>query len=245
MTPSMRPKSAQVQHHVVISGVVFDAITEQPIPAAEIVLAQIPPALNTRLVLKALQIGNQWQTRPERGDRIWIDPNRPLAILEQANGHYHLQTWTSRDGYFTFLDLPPGDYIVQASLPDTGRRYGAAKRDRITVTQDQEKIATVFVELPLPPTTLTGKVTMPDPISMAKVQVQETGDYTYTNSAGEYLLTRLEASETKEWAIAVSAPGCELDASEPFVKVKLLQGQVQTQNFSLKRKVVPLASKPK
>ena len=272
MTLSAQSKLAQVRHQVAIWGFVSDALTQAPIPAAEVVLVQMPPSLSQRLALKALQAGNQWQTLPERGDRIWAIPNRSVALVDSAAGDYTLQTQTATDGSFTFLDLPDGSYTVRAALPAAGTRYAAATSATLTVTCNQQHtISPARVELQMPPTALAGRVTAPDPqeqsiaalknlapngavtpapppapktipIPMAKVQLQETGDYTYTNAAGEYCLTRLEASETKAWAIAVSAPGYELDAAESSINVKLQQGKVQTQDFSLKHKFAPLAS---
>lgn len=252
----------QVRHQVAIAGILSDRLTQQPIPSVEVTIIQAPQPFHDRLAVKALQFG----------DRLWMAPDGS-ALINLTDGQYTVQTWTAADGAFKFLDLPNGDYLLQAALPLAGTRYGTTQSATLTVTRNPaDKIVPVLVELQLPPTAITGKVTAPAPsgipasrssnsppngdsgsgitsapktipVPMAKVQIQETGDYTYTNDAGEYLLTRLEASKTKDWAIAVAAPGYELDAADSLIKVKLLQGEVQTQDFQIKRKVVPLAVK--
>lgn len=187
----------QIQHRVAIAGILTDEITQQPIPFAEIRLLQAPQKLTERLALKALQLSNQWQLRPG-GDRIWISSHRSLAIVHTAKGDYCLQTWTDQNGCFAFLDLQDdGDYTLQASWPEAGSRYGLVS---FTVTSWKQADSTArFVELKLPPTALQGKVSKSDgpAISMAKVQIQETGDFTFTDKDGKYLFTGLEASSPK------------------------------------------------
>jgi hypothetical protein len=244
----------QIRHQVAIAGILSDKHTQQPIPGAEIRIIQAPQSFRDRLKLKALQFDNQWQTKPGSGDRLWMAPGGSFAVVNLANGQYTVQTWTAVDGSFKFLDLPDGEYSLQASLPTAGTRYGTATsatpKEKTLIVNLKDKITPALLELQLPPTVIEGKVTKPgatgefEPVPMAKVQILETGDYTYTNDAGDYLLTRLEASETKEWAIAVSAPGYDLNTSETVNKVKLLQGQTQTHHLRLKRKVMPSTSKP-
>lgn len=263
----------QVRHQVAIAGILSDLLTQQSISAAEIRMLQVPQSFHDRLKIMALQFDDQGQTQPGGGDRFWMAADGSFALVNLADGHYTVQTWTAADGSFKFLDLPDGDYILQASLPSAGTRYDTVMSEKLTVTRNRDKVIPALVELKLPPTTITGKVTAPAPsevsigrsgnsstngdsnlgappapkmvpVPMAKVQLLETGDSTYTNEAGEYLLTRLEASKTKDWAISVSAPGYELDVPESFIKVKLLQGQTKNQDFSLKRKGMPSTGKP-
>jgi hypothetical protein len=251
MTPAKQWEREQVRHQVAIAGILSDPLTQQPIPAAEIRIIQAPQGWRDRLKLKALQFDNQGQTQPGSGDRLWMAPGGSFALVHLADGQYTVQTWTAVDGSFKFLDLPDGDYKVQASLPSAGTRYGTGTSKLLTVPhKPQDKITSAPVELP--PTAITGRVTRPGDtgdrstisVPMAKVQILETGDYTYTDDTGDYRLTRLEASKTKDWAIAVTASGYELDASEPVIKVQLFQGQVKIQNFHLKRKGVPSIGKP-
>lgn len=244
----------QIRHQVAIAGILSDKHTQQPIPGAEIRIIQAPQSFRDHLKIKALQFDNQGQTQPGSGDRLWMAPGGSFAVVNLANGQYTVQTWTAVDGSFKFLDLPDGKYSLQASLPTAGTRYGTATsatpKKKALIVKLKDKITPVLLELQLPPTAIAGKVTGPgatgdfDPVPMAKVQILKTGDYTYTNDTGDYLLTRLEASETKKWAIAVSAPGYELDASEAFIQVKLLQGQTQTQHLRLKRKGMQSTGKP-
>lgn len=273
MTLAKQWQREQVRHQLAIAGILSDQLTQQPIPAAEIRMIQAPQSFRERLKIKALQFDDQGQPQPGFGERCWISPDGSFALVNLADGSYTVQTWTAVDGSFKFLDLPDGDYVLQASLPAAGTRYGTATSASLTVTRNQDKITPALVELQLPPTAITGNVTAPAPVEgpigrsgnssangdpnvrstpapktipvpMAKVQILETGDSTYTNDAGEYLLSRLEASKTKDWAIAVAAPGYELDAPDSLIKVKLLQGQTQTQDFHLKRKGSPSTGKP-
>jgi hypothetical protein len=120
------------------------------------------------------------------------------------------QTQTAGDGLFYFLDLPAGDYTLIASQPGSGTRYGAAQTTA-AVTHTNGDINMTTVDLAMPPTTLKGQITGPSlddgsvgPVLMAQVQVQGSGESTFSDSEGQYLLAGLE---TGQRTVRVSAQG--------------------------------------
>ena len=164
------------RRQVAIAGRVTDAQTEKAIARARVEITDGPPVFEERLALKARQHGNRWTVMAERPDRIH----------------------TAADGHFHFLDLPDGDYTLVASLPASGTRYGTAQT---TVTlssemiDEQRDITMATADIALPPPSLKGKITeqgSDNPVVMAEVRVQGSGERTFTDGQGEYLLTGLE-----------------------------------------------------
>lgn len=206
-----------IRHQVAIAGRVINAKTQVAIASAQITLIEIPEKLRTILQLKALQYGQAWEQMPQRPDR----------------------TYSRKDGYYFFRDLPEGNYKLEAVLPNKGTRYGSVNQ-RVTLETDHANRAVIHVDLLLPTTGLQGKITAPENEKfMAKVQIQGQGDYALTNADGEYLLTGVEAGQ-KEVTLMISASGYELNLPQGALpKISLVQGQVLTaQNFQLKRKSV-------
>jgi hypothetical protein len=132
--------------------------------------------------------------KPIRGARVSLDSGP--------------ETFTAADGHFHFLDLPSGQYTLKASLPGAGTRYGQAQVT-VPVFHDAEgNISLATANLELPPTTLKGRITNQngDPVAMAQVRVQGSGERTLTEVGGHYALTGLEASK-KERTVGASAQG--------------------------------------
>lgn len=139
------------------------------------------------------------------------------------------RAFTAPDGHFHFLDLAPGDYMLVASLPGVGARYGQSDEVTVTVSHDtQGSLVLATADLALLPTTLKGRVTNQkgEPVAMAKVRVQGSGERTFSNTEGQYILTGLEVGSR---TLRVSAQGY-WEALQP---VQLGQaGQEQRQDIS-------------
>lgn len=75
--------------------------------------------------------------KPIRGARVSLG-SRPETITA-ADGHFHL------------LDLSPGEYTLQASLPGAGTRYGPARMTITVAWDEQGNITLAPANLKLPP----------------------------------------------------------------------------------------------
>ena len=123
------------------------------------------------------------------------------------------RTRTAFDGHFHFLDLLPGDYTLKASLPGSGTRYGEDEVAGITISWDGNgKITMATADLSLPPTTVKGMINDQDSspaefVAMAEVRVKGSGERTFSDSDGQYLLTGLETGGPEGRTIVVSAQG--------------------------------------
>ncbi|MGK7877655.1 MAG: carboxypeptidase-like regulatory domain-containing protein [Xenococcaceae cyanobacterium] len=206
-------KLEAISHQVAIAGQVRNAQTNQGIPGVQVEITGMPPAFQAKLALLAQLYSTDWGHRKERPDR----------------------TQTRYDGCFYFLDLPNGDYTLSASLLQAGTRYGSAERRNVTVSRDLHgKIANrVIVTIDLPPTSLAGKITDRNnkALVMAKVQLEGSSEYTFSDRNGNYRLIGLEASQSpsQQRQVKVNARGYQSQAT-PIV---LTQGQLQTMNISL------------
>jgi hypothetical protein len=139
------------------------------------------------------------------------------------------QTQTAADGHFHFLDLPDGDYTLTASLPGFGSRYGTAQR-QVTVSRNAEgRILMAPADIVLPPTTLKGRIVgqNDNPVGVAEVRVQGSGERAFSDGQGNYLMNGLEVGKR---TVAVSAQGYQ-SASQAVVLGEA--GNVQMLNFTL------------
>ena len=140
------------------------------------------------------------------------------------------RTLTVEDGHFHFLDLPDGQYTLEASLPGSGTRFGTAQA-QATVERAQGKIAMAAADIALPPTTLKGRITSQNqnkPVFMAQVRVKGSGESAFTDSNGCYLLAGLEAGNR---TLLVSATGYQPLA--PQTVQLSAAGAVQTKDIIL------------
>ena len=196
-----------VRHQAAIAGRVTDTQTGRGLGAALVRITAAPAEFMAWLNLHALQYGAMWTTRLDRLD----------------------QTVTAADGHFHFVDLPNGQYTLTASLPGLGSRYGAQQAQATVARTAEGKIVMAVADLALSPTTLMGKVTGPNgaTVVMAQVRVNGSGERTYSNGQGRYLLTGLEVGNRK---VSVSAQGFQ-----PVTQAMTLgaAGDERTLNFSL------------
>lgn len=195
-----------VRHQVAIAGRVTEAQTNRGLGAVLVRITAAPAEFTAWLSLHALQYGATWASRLERPD----------------------QAVTAGDGHFHFVDLPDGQYTLTASLPGAGSRYGVVPGQAIVTRTAQGKIIMAVCDLALPPTTLKGRVAGPTTgVVMAQVRVNGSGERTYTNGQGQYLLAGLEVGHR---AISVTAQGFQ-----PATQIVTLNpaGSERTLNFSL------------
>jgi len=139
---------------------------------------------------------------------------------------------TAEDGHFHFLDLPDGKYVLNASLPGLGERYGTAEVQAEVSRDAQENIKIAAADMALQPTTVKGRVTRGGatqaiPVVVAEVRIKGSGERTFSDGQGNYLLTSLQPGKR---TVQVYAQGCQ-----PASKTAELNdaGSVQTLDFTL------------
>jgi Carboxypeptidase regulatory-like domain len=206
-------KLKPIRHQVAIAGQVSDAQTGQVIPGARVELSPLSGPFKTRLALQAMQYGERWQAMTERADR----------------------THTANDGSFHFLDLPDGRYTLTVSLLGAGTRYGLAQ-STVAVSRQGDRIQRATADMALPATTVKGQITNSEgaPVVMAKVQMVGSGESTFSDSQGNYLLTGLQSGQRM---VTVTAQGYELISQG----TPLSQAEVKTLDFTLKLKQANVA----
>ena len=164
-----------IRHAVAVSGRVSNSQTGKAVGGAAVAISEAPAEFTAWLETRAKQFGARWQGMLERPDR----------------------TRTAGDGHFHFMDLPDGDYTLVVSLPGSGSRYGLAE-EAFTVTRGGAgNIIMATVNIQLPPTTLKGTITTvtaegPVPVVLAEVSVAGSGEKTFSDEQGRYLLSGLE-----------------------------------------------------
>jgi hypothetical protein len=200
----------KVRHQVALYGRVTDAGTGKALAGAlvSIVTAddKSPTAFRRLLQARAMQYGSAWSAMAERPDRARA----------------------ADDGSFYFLDLPDGDYTLSASLTNMGARYGTAEAKATVAKNANGDYQRALVELPLQATTVQGKVTGPrhrNGVVMAEVRVKGSGERTFSDAQGQYVLAGLEPGKR---AILAFAQGYK--QSEKAVELKG-PGASETLNF--------------
>jgi hypothetical protein len=223
-----------VRHQVAIAGQVVSVVGErmtkdknnkpiiepvmQAIAGARVELSAMPPEFQKHLKLKALQYSDAvWEVLSERPDR----------------------TQTTANGTFHFLDLPDGNYALTASLPNTVLRYGTVTKEAIAVSRtaggaieherdSQGNIINFSIELTLPLTAVKGQIVTEDPansdktirVEMAKVQIKETNQITFSNREGNFLFADLEILRWEEQTLTLEVSAPRYTAASVPVKIR-------------------------
>jgi Carboxypeptidase regulatory-like domain len=201
----------QIRHQVAIAGIVSDSETQLPLHKArvQIVGVETPNPFLSKLELKSLQYGVNWENLLERPDL----------------------THTRIDGRFHFLDLPEGKYKLEVSVPDAGTRYGKQTKEVEIKRENQGQIGMIVADVLLPPTTINGCIKEKgNPVVMAKVQIKGCNEYTFSDKNGKYKLTCLEATKNKH-TVQVFAR----DYQDATLDVVLNQGETKTLDFNLSK----------
>jgi CarboxypepD_reg-like domain len=206
-----------VSQQVAIAGRVLEGETESSISGAIVEIVAMPEKFRAILSLKALQYGSQWE-------KMHNSPNRRI---------------TTSDGSFHFINLPPGEYILEVSFPVNPNRYNKVQKTVKVSAAVNGKIPTMMLDILLSVTGIKGIITDAEEanklIANAKVQIQGSRESCISNQKGNYRLLGLEPSKSGELNLnlIVSAIGYQ----EVSKSVVIKRGEVITeQNFSLKRK---------
>jgi hypothetical protein len=198
----------EIRHQAALAGQVVESHAQKPIPSAQVQVVAAPAGFMAMLALGQKQYGAAWDSLPAR-------PDRALTAL---------------DGHFHFLDLPDGDYTIAASLPAGGSRYGTVQGTATVKRDGAGNLKPAILSMAVPSTTVQGKVTKQsggDPIGMAAIQVQGSGETAYTVADGTF---RLLAIEKGSRTINASAPGFQPSSQ---VVVLANAGDTQVLNFVL------------
>lgn len=167
-----------VHHQVAVAGRVIDAGTGKPIAGATVSIGEGPEAFKRILEARARQ-----------------SREASTAIVARPD-----QARTAADGIFYFLDLPDGDYTLSVSLASMAKRYGLAQA-KTTVSRDKNgDYKRLFLEVLLQATTVRGKITGQNHktgVAMAKVRMKGSGEGTFSDARGEYVLAGIEPIEVK------------------------------------------------
>jgi CarboxypepD_reg-like domain/Carboxypeptidase regulatory-like domain len=175
-----------IRHQAALAGVVTVAATGLPLAGARVELTSGPPAFLDGLAVRAALAGPLW-------DALALRPDR---------------TRTAADGRFRFIDLLDGLYTIAASVPGGGSRFSVTGA-QVTVARDSNgTIVMATAVLAVPTTSLSGTITDTStpakPLVMAEVRLKGSGERTYTDGQGKYLLVALEAGNR---TVVVAAPG--------------------------------------
>ncbi|MCP6760376.1 MAG: carboxypeptidase regulatory-like domain-containing protein [Fischerella sp. CENA71] len=210
-------KMSVSNQQIVIAGKVLEGESEKTISGAIVQIIEMPETFKAILSLKALQYSSQWEKMLERPDR----------------------KITTSDGDFHFINLPPGEYLLETSLPASATRYKNGRKTVNISAAVDGKILTTMIEIFLLPTGIKGKITDADEpnqaIINAKVQIQGCRDSTLSDQKGNYRLLGLESSKSGQHTVTliVSAIGYQQVSKSLVIQ---LGEVIAEQNFALKHK---------
>ena len=195
-------------HRVAIAGHVTDGVTGRVMSGVMLSIAEMPESFRRRLHGLALEWGAKWESMTARADK----------------------TLTRADGLFYFLDLPEGDYTLQAACPQLGQRYGT---DEASVRVGDASVTNCqpgWTVLRLPPSGIQGSVmSKKSAVVHASVSVRGSAESVFTDTNGRYALTGIEAGQR---TVVIKAQGFRSVVQEVQIAGP---GQMVTTDISLLR----------
>lgn len=210
----------QTKNRVAIAGRVIDAETKLAIPGVLVKITQMPEKFKNWLKLHALQYGKSW-------DKIVKRPDKTLTAV---------------DGCFCFINLPDGEYTLSVSLPGARTSYGKVDKE-VTVASNGNSDKIIVIDLP--PTGIKGQITelktgevinkgqnsSLKPVVMARIQVEGSGESTFSDNNGKYklyILMELE-KDRNEKNVKVFVGGQEVRSKSEIFR----RGEIKELDFQL------------
>ena len=215
----------EIRHQVAVAGRVTEAHTGRGLGGTQVLITSAPSAFVDALVMAAKLVTvvepalDETRTtldHPGATDAQRLQAAQTILDVVYARGFLTStrpdRTQVSADGLFVFIDLPDGDYTFTASLAGGRTRYGQGQA-MATIARSNGDIQLATADMAIPSTTLRGQITGPSldgdggaPVAvlMAAVQVRGSGELTYSDSQGHYLLAGLEAGAR---TVSVAARG--------------------------------------
>jgi len=187
-----------LRRQVAIAGTVKDRVTGKPLQGAEIVIVSGPGEFSARMAMLAGIHGKAWNTMAPRPDR----------------------TFATADGHFHFMDLPDGDYGLEARLPRLGSRYGKAEKTVSVARTAQGSVVLTASDMLLPPSTVKGRILRQGtstPVVMAEIRVGGSLEFCFSDENGDYRLPGLESSAARPRSLSVSAAGFQPKTLEVYL----------------------------
>jgi hypothetical protein len=206
------------RHRVAIAGLVVDGITNKPMAGAHVEIIAKPAAYERKLAL------------------LFASLEGPGADMERTD-----IARTRLDGLFYFLDLPEGRYKLVAFLPKNGlsslsisgqkkerndpdpfqskgdKRYGKAQQDATVSYKDGFRKLIVFK---LQPTGVMGRVltsSSKTAVLLAEVRVQGSGERTFTDAQGQYMVAGIQPNARAKRRLLVQARGYRTERLEVMI----------------------------
>ncbi|MBO1351099.1 MAG: carboxypeptidase regulatory-like domain-containing protein [Hormoscilla sp. GUM202] len=232
---------------VTIAGLVRNAQTGQGIAGVRVQITGMPAALQAKIDFLAQLYGEDWKQRP---DRTQTRPDGYFYFLDLPDGDYTLRAdWLEAGTRYGSAELPKvtvsrdsEDQInilamgevrcVIRCLYSSGEKHGNHGRSYLVEIPQNLYIdkGDTLPTIDLQPTSLTGIIRNENgkALVMAKVQLEGSGEYTYSDRNGNYSMIGLEASD-KPRQVKVDANGYQSQVAG----IVLTKGQVRTLNMSL------------
>jgi hypothetical protein len=165
----------------------------------------------------------------------------PRATVTLSNDRYTsrlLSTTTDASGRFSFLNVPPGEYRLQASRqgPYIPAEYGQRKPDErgtpITI-QPGQKITGIRLEL-APTSSISGRILDSDGEPLGRVEVQALQSFYQDGHRGLYPVQTVMTNDLGEYRLRLLQPG------RYWIRARVLNPQEAQGQLSVRPPAAPL-----